>query len=469
MDNEDDENLHVTIEPSYLTIGLIVSIVLLTLCSFVICLRRGRRAVVRIIWQFITSENEPPIQIYREKPWDEENCTTIPKVQLKQSPRGSSSLRFNGNVIQMTERRAIEEEPSIVGVGNSRTYGVSGNASGLSADEDLQIYSMLSNLEDPRTLLKSMILEDATSDSNLFSLDEKGDDSTVYVSIGSYDGRQVVMKYPNREVVSITPSLDQGWRDDTNCHTPEEERLFSVESYSPMNREAKVQYEESDTSRMVSKSVLTMRSVQSRTFSSRPKARAIMNISESLRPVYSESLSPVFSLGDEFCTEEEDDEKTSPVRQSVQRAHEVSIESIVLANVGNPVLRHNRSYLNIPNGSSPHKRGSRIARNKRTRAASEDEESISHQPCARVRGEQVDRSLNEDSMKSLTKNASKSQKRSMPEKQIIHDTRPTETKHYLNYHVNSQMWHLEESRCDSIRLDSLSKGEHIAAVWRETG
>jgi len=449
MDNDEDKNVNVTIQPSDFTIGLIAAIILLCLCTFLVCLRLGRRGVVRnVIWKFIVPEERPPISISPTTPGED-------KYLPEWHPQDKSSSGHNVNVVQFAE--IPEEEPSIVGFG-SRTYVHSATASGLSSNDEgyMRIQTMLANLEEfPVQLLKSMILEDATSSSNLFGSDERGDESTVVIP---FEGRQVVMKYPSCEVVSVSPSLVQGHRDDTNCQT-DDEPLWRVESYSPMNQDPKVKYEETDTSRVISKSIYKL-SMPSRTFSSKSKARTIINISESLCQINSDSLSP--NINEEgFCTEEEDEERTSAIRQST-RSHEVDIyESIVLSNVGNYEPRR-RSYLNVPNASP--KRNLRVTRiSSKSRSdnkarASEDEESLSNQR-ARARGEHVDqRSINEDSLKSRTKNASKSQKRSIPEKRIIHDTRSTEAKHYASYPVNHQNWPLEEVAYDSIRLNSLSNG-----------
>jgi len=444
MDNDEDENVNVTIQPSDFTIGLIVAIIiLLCLCTFLVCLRLVRRGVVRnVIWKFIVPEQRPPIRISPTTPGED-------KYQPEWHPQDKSSSGHYVNVIQFAE--IPEEEPSIVGVG-SRTYVQSATASGLYANEegDRRIQTMLANLEEfPVHLLRSMILEDATSSSNLFSSDERGDESTVIIP---FEGRQVVMKYPSCEVVSVSPSLVQGHRDDTNCQT-DYEPLWRVESYSPMNEDPKVKYEETDTSRMT-KSILKL-SMPSRTFSSKSKTRTIINISESLCRINTDSFSP--NINEEgFCTEEEDEERPSAIRQNT-RSHEVSIyESIVLTNVGNNEPRH-RSYLNIPNASP--RRNLRVTRissksSRSDKKVREDEESISNQR-ARARGEPVDqRSINEDSIKSRTKNASKSQKRSIPEKRIIHDTRSTEAKHNISYPVNPQNWPLEEVAYDSIYLNS---------------
>jgi len=457
MDDDTDENVNVTIQPSDITIGLIAALILLCFCTILVCQRLIRRGVVRnVIWKFILPEERPPFSIYPTTQGNDKYDSSYPKVQQDQYPQDKSSSGHNVSVVQIAD--IPEEEPSIVGV-SSRTWVQSATASGLSTSEDgyLRIQTMLSNLEEfPVNLLRSMILEDATSSSNLFGSDEKGDESTVIIP---FEGRQVVLKYPSCEVVSVSPSLVQGHRDDTNCQT-DDEPLWRVESYSPMNEEPKVKYEESDTSRVNSKSILKL-GMKSRTFSSRSKARAIINIAESLCRINSDSLSP--NINEEgFCTEEEDEERTSAIRQST-RSHEVSIyESIVLANVGNNEPRH-RSYLNIPNASPRRnlrvtRKSSKSSRSEKKARASEDEESLSN-PRPRARGEQVDqRSINEDSMKSWTKNASKSQKPSIPEKRIIHDTRSTEVKHYISYPVNPQNWPLEEVAYDSICLNSLDKG-----------
>jgi len=457
MDNSEDENVNVTIQPSDLTIGLIAAIILLCFCYFLVCLWLARRGVVRnVVWRFIVPEEKPTISIYPTTPGDDRYNLRYPQVQWEQHPQDKPSSGHNVNVVQMAE--IAEEEPSIVHVG-SRTYVQSATASGLSTDEDgyLRIQTMLANLEELSiNVLRSMILEDATSSSNFFGSDERGDESTVLIP---FEGMQVVMKYPSCEVVSVSPSLVQGHRDDTNCQT-DDKPLWHVESYSPMNDDPKVTYEESDTSRVISKSVVKL-SMPSRTFSSRSKARTIVNIAESLCRINSDSLSP--NINEEgFCTEDEDEERTSAIRQST-RSHEVSIyDSIVLANVGNNEPRH-RSYLNIPNtNSSRNLRVTRIS-SKSSRSdikarASEEEESMSNQR-ARARGEQVDQcNVNEDTMKPWTKTPSKSQKRSIPEKRIIHDTRSSEAKHYKNYPVNPQNWTLEEVADDSICLHSLSRG-----------
>jgi len=447
MHNHDgDEDVNVTIQPSKGTIALIVVTVVFSLCLCLICLfflcpRRGRETVEITCFPKEDGKNMVPRRVFRVS---RENSDIEPP------PSG-----FNKSVTHLTEcRSTVEEEPSLV---DSQTY----RRIDITDDEDgkMRIQSMLENLDEiPANLLRSMIMDDATSSSNFFSSDERGDESTV---LFMFEGKQVVMKYPSCELVSISHSR----REDTNCQT-EEDGLFPVESYSPMNRDQKLKLEESDISRVVSKSILTYRSIQSksRTFNSRSKSkpRTIINISESIYPVYSETLLPIVDMGDEMCTEEEEDTKTAPVRQV--RSHEVSVGSLVLSNVGPTVPQKHGAFLNIPNTSpNTSKKHLRITRtnskgghsNKKTKPVSEDEESLSHQPRARVRGEQIDySSIHEDSMKSLTKNVSKSQKRTM---QIIHDTRTTETIEYLNYPGNSQIWPLEESAYDSIYLKSLSK------------
>jgi GTP-sensing pleiotropic transcriptional regulator CodY len=305
----------------------------------------------------------------------------------------------------MTECRLTEEEPSSVEVENNQTYGqvIISPALSDNEDSDLHIQSMLKNLDElPIHVYRSMIAEDVTSSSNVISSEDRGYESAVLCTL---DERQLAMKYPGFEVTSISNNCITQ-REDTKCLS-EEERLFPVEAYSPMNRELKVKYEESEISHAFSQSVLTIRSVasRSRTLNS---CTVQPNISESIYPVHSDSIYPIVYLGDDVCTEEEWDDNIS-FRHSAGGL-EVSKDSLILSNVeaAVPHLRH-KGFLTVPNRSPNLKRHLRIVRVKsssnrsdtNTRVASKDEESLTLQPCTQVRGKQVDYSTsnNEDSMK----------------------------------------------------------------------
>jgi len=307
---------------------------------------------------------------------------------------------------------------------------------------NLRIQTILKNIEElPIDLLKSMIIEDITSDSTMLTSEEKGDESTVMVVL---DGKKVIMKYPSREVVSISGT---SW----------------IDSYSPMNKE------QPDTPGISNRSMFSVKPLQSlsRTFNSRSKTRTIINISESLCPISLESLNPIINMLDEVCSDEEEKDKPTYLPPII-RGHEVSIESVILSNSG-PSLPNviHKTYLDIPNACPNNIKHNKIARiiskssrsERKIQIVIEDEESRSHHPVMQARGERIDsRSINEDSMKSLTKNASKSQKRSLKDKGIIYDTQPTEKKQYVSNPVNSQIWSLEESAYESICLKSLSNG-----------
>jgi len=432
MHDDNAGNVEVSIERSDFTIGVIVFGVFLSLCLLSLCLRRGRRGVNLEI-----SENPYPISFN-------------PRKEGEDSVQISPSAKLCGHGITLTACRSTEEDSSQVDVDLSQSYGQMGVKSilegvdhGVDGEEGkLRIQAILKHIEDlPVDLLKSMIIEDLTSDSNMITSDEKGDDSTVLVVL---DGQKVIMKYPSCEVVSISGT---SW----------------IDSYSPMNKEQKGKYEESHTPGAISnrsmKSVKPLQS-QSRTLNPFPKTRTIINISESIVPISLDSPNPIVNVLDGVCSEDEEEDKHSYLPQ-------VSIESIVLSNKG-PTLPHviHKSYLDIPNSSSKTKRQYKISRiisknspsEKKIKIVSEAEESLSNYPQMQARGERVDsRSINKDSMKSLTKNASKSQKRSMRDIEIIYDTRPTETNHCVCNPVNSQIWSLEESNYESICLKSLSK------------
>jgi len=419
--------MEISIERADLTIGVIVFSVFLILCLLLLCMWRFRRGVNLEI-----SENPRPISVNPKKEGEE-------SIQVSPSPTHC------GHGITQTECRSTEEEPSRENVDLSQPYGQVGVTSilrgvdhGVNGEEGKwRIHEILKNIEDlPMDLLKSMILEDLTSDSTMVTSDEKGDESTFLVL---YDGKKVIMTYPGCEVVSISGA---SW----------------IDSYSPMNKEQKGKYEESDTPGAISnKSLLSVNPLQSltRTFNSRSKTRTIINISESLCPISLDSRTPIVNVKDEVCSEEEEDK---PYYLPNIRGYE---ESIVLPTTG-PTLPHviHKSYLDIPNATPNSKRHYKIARviSRSSRSettikiVNEDEKSISNYPRMQARGERVDsRTINEDSKNSLTKNERKSPKRSVNDKGIIYDTRATETKQHL-----SNPWSLEEYAYESICLKSIN-------------
>lgn len=435
MHDANDGNVEVSIKRSDFIIGVIVFTVFLSLCLLLLCLRRGRRGVNLVI-----SENPHPISF-------------DPRKEGEDSVQVSPSAKLCGLGMTLTACRSTEEEPSQVDVDLSQSYGygqmgvtsiLEGVDHGVDGEEGkLRIQAILKHIEElPVDLLKSMIIEDLTSDSTMVTSDEKGDDSTVLVVL---DGQKVIVKYPNREVVSISGT---SW----------------IDSYSPMNKEQKGKYEVSHTPGAISnRSMINVKPLQSqsRTLNSRSKTRTIINISESICPTSLDSVTPVVNVLDGVCSEDEEKDK-----DKLSYLPQESIESKVLSNAG-PTLPHviHKSYLDIPNSSSKTKREYKISRiisknsrsERKIKIVSKAEESLSNYPRMQARGERVDsRSINEDSMKSVTKNASKSQKRAMRDKGIIYDTRPTETNQYISNPVNSQIWSLEESNYESICLNSLN-------------
>jgi len=271
-----------------------------------------------------------------------------------------------------------EEEPSSVEEVDNKVYVLEDTAPALSDNEDgnSHIQSMLKNLyELPTHVYRSMIVEDVTSSSTVSNQEEKGSESAV---LCTFDELQHVMKYLRSEASSTSNSSNS---------------LFSVEAYSPMNREETMTYEESDTSHAFSQSVLMVRPVAHRSrnlnsCSNQPK------ISESKCPIHSDSIYPIVKLGDDVYKEEEKGDNTS-LRHNLDDL-EVSRESLVISNL-EPAVPHlgHKEFLNLPNQSPNLKR--RIVRvesksnafDKYIRAANKDEESLI-QPCTEVPGMQIE-------------------------------------------------------------------------------
>jgi len=222
-------------------------------------------------------------------------------------------LRLHRGVTQMTDCGSIgEEKSSSVEVVNNKEYGLVDTAPVLSDNEDgnSHIQSILKNLyELPIQVYRSMIVDDVTSSSTVNSQEEECSDSAA---LCTFDEFQLVMKYLRSEA-SSTPNSSIS--------------LFLVEDFSPMKREEKVKYEESDTSHAFSQSVLTDRSVarSSRILNFCPNQP---NIYESKCPIHSDSIYPIIKLGDDVYTEEEVDDNKS-LRQSLGDL-EVSKESLVI-------------------------------------------------------------------------------------------------------------------------------------------
>jgi len=149
----------------------------------------------------------------------------------------------------MTDCRSTEwEKSSSVGVDNWE-YGLEDTAPASSDNEDgnLHIQSMFENIYHlPRHVYRSMKADDVTSNSTVTSQEWTGSESAV---LCTFDYPQHAMKYRRSEDSSIPNNSIS---------------LFSLEAYSPMNREEKVKHEESDTSHAFSQSVSPVRSVASR-------------------------------------------------------------------------------------------------------------------------------------------------------------------------------------------------------------
>jgi len=323
------------------------------------------------------SEREPPNNLY-QKEQRGDSILQMVYIDLQENSLNDPPspepevLKLYIGVTQMTDCGSTdEEESSSVDVVDNQDYGLLDTASALCENEDgnSHIQTRLKNLYDlPIHVYRSMIVDDVTSSStenssNITSQEEKGSESAV---LCTFDELPHVMKYPCPEPSSKSNSS-------TN--------LFSVEAYSPMNREEKVKYEEFDTSHAFSQSVLTVRSIARRSrnlnsCSNQP------NISESKCPIHSDSIYPIVKLGDDVYTEE-DEEDNKSLRQSLGDL-EVSKESMVISNLepAVPQLGHTE-FLNVPNQSPNLKRQivrvefKSNASDKYIRAANKDEESLS--------------------------------------------------------------------------------------------
>lgn len=455
MDDGGDEKRSIVDITSTTTIISIIIIIFLSLCSLFLCLRRARKSRMKKPELIISVNNPSATSCPKIQQCSHRNpcCTKehFPEYPLSQRPQESGNQK---------EGRFSEEEPSYVTARCCQT-GCRKDSCDI-CNVDLHLLKLD---ERSRNLLKEIIIADATWSSYVCSSEELGEDSTVFVKF--CNTTKIMKKHSNCEILSISSnSLEE--LDKANCHT-DEERLFPVESFSPMNREHKFKWEESDTSGMNLPSVLHMQPSHcgSRTFNSRSRLPTT-SISESIRPVQFDSASHVaYVNGDELSTEEEDEDKLPNIRASLCQFHEVSKDSIILINMeSSPQPRH-KGFLVIPNSS----RNSRKHQNKirqsskssrlerKIKSTSEDERSKSHYLKAQAQGEQMEyRSAQKVFMKLLPKNASRSQKQSMEEKISNCNTHPSEAKLILMHAINSPLFPVEDSTCDTICLNSLPNG-----------
>jgi len=322
MNNDQKESLDVTNQPSNNdTIAIIVGIVVLSLCSslicsFFTCLRRLRRTGVSEL------QKEQGGDIILQMVYFDENSLSDPPSPVPKV------LMLHRGVPQLTDCGSTDEEEPYSPVDN-KEYDLVDTAPALSDYEDgnSHIQSMLKNLSElPTHVYRSMIADDVTSSSTVTSQEEIGSENAV---VCTFDELQHVMKYLKSEASSISRSSIS---------------LFSVEAYSPMNREEKLKYEESDTSHAFSQSVLTVRSVARRSLNLNSKCNQ-PNISKS-KSIHSDSIYPIVKLRDDVYTEEEQDDNSS-LRQSLGDV-EVSKESLVISNLEQtvPHLGH-PEFLNV--------------------------------------------------------------------------------------------------------------------------
>jgi len=213
-----------------------------------------------------------------------------------------------------------------------------------------------------------MIVDDVTSDSTTVTTDETGDGSSVLVVLDENN-----LKYPTTEMVSS----DLSW----------------IDSYSPMGKEHKWTFEESHKSGTIPNScMLWLKTLHSRSRNSKSPTKTTITISE--------PLCPVPNVLDPLCSDEEEENK-SYKNPSISIGRPVSIEYILLPNVGptSPQV----SYFNIPNASSKTRKHDNIAgviskidsSERKINIASESEESPLEDTDSHI--------MTEDSVKSLVR------------------------------------------------------------------
>lgn len=154
-------------------------------------------------------------------------------------------------------------------------HGVNGEQGRLRIKEMLKKFNGL-----PVELLKSIIVEDVTSDSTMLTSDEKDGESSVLVVL---DGSKLIKKNTSNESSSGTSRIG---------------------SYRPRNKEQNGKYEESHQSDTIPNScMLGLKNLQStsRISSSPSKTRKTITISE--------SLCPISNVLDEECSDEEEEDK----------------------------------------------------------------------------------------------------------------------------------------------------------------
>jgi hypothetical protein len=190
--------------------AIVISIVigLLSVCLLWLCLRRARKS-----WK------EPPASTVATV---HTSSQSIPSCFQENICDYSFSQRPCRSCNKSKESSSEDEEPSLVTPcyadcnTATETFDVRGDYS-----TNLQLHMDLD--EESRNLLREIILEDATSSANCWTLDELSEDSTISQKL--YNERKMVIKKSSSKMISS--GYSQEIRDEANCPS-EEERLFSV-------------------------------------------------------------------------------------------------------------------------------------------------------------------------------------------------------------------------------------------------